>query len=278
MYTLTIIALITLQIFTIIVAIYLYGLTKKEKRDNVEPYSQFSIGACALGFALMILFLFYVFVGDDFKISDNLGQVGDFVGGLTNPVLSFIALIVLLRTTLIQTVETRKTSSIMLEQQKLFEQERFESSFYKLLDRYELSAERYWRKTPEGDDYTRGITKVLEFKKLQAEVDLLPVKVKLKEIGVVANRHLGNDRDKKAILRALQVFAFVNGSNLPQKRKKYYFSLLVDSMEPCEIVMFITMVFISPKTRKKLKAYSPAENLKKDFFVSKIICSYYGGR
>ncbi|KQT67852.1 MULTISPECIES: hypothetical protein [unclassified Pseudomonas] len=272
-----IIALITLQMFTIIIAIYLYGLTRKKRDDNVEPYSQFSIGACALGFALVILFLFYIFVGDEFKVSDNLGQVGDFVGGLTNPVLSFIALIVLLRTTLIQTVETRKTSSIMLEQQRLFEQERFESSFYKLLDRYEVSAEKYWRKTPEGEDYTRGINKVLELKKQRSEVDILPARKRIKEIGNAARRHLGNDRDKKAILRALQVFAFVNGSSLSLKRKKYYFSLLLDSMEPCEIVMFITMAFISPKTRKKLKAYSPAATLKSEFFVSQTVCSYYGG-
>lgn len=277
MYMLAIIALIALQIFTMIVAFYLYGLTRKREIDKIEPYSQFSIGICALGFGAIILCLFYIFVSEEFEISKNLGQVGDFVGGLTNPVLSFIALIVLLRTTLIQTVETRKTSAIMLEQQKLFEQERFESSFYQLLDRYEISAERYWRKTPDGENCTRGISKIFELKKRQSEVDLLPVRKRLEEISDVVTRNLNNDRDKNSILRALKVFAFVNASSLSDKKKKYYFSIFIDAMEPCEVVMFITMAFISPKTRKKLKVYSPAANLKSEYFISKTVCSYYGG-
>lgn len=275
---LLLIALIVFQIFTTSIALYLYGLTRKKGSDKIEPYSQFSIGACALGFAVTILFLFYVFVSEEFEISKNLGQVGDFVGGLTNPVLSFIALIVLLRTTLIQTIETRKTSAIMLEQQKLFEQERFESSFYQLLERYETAAERHWRQTNHGEKYTRGISKVLELKSRKEEIDAFPIKVRLKEIEAEVRKCLDNDKDKKAILKAFKVFGFLHGSNLSTKRKKYYFSIFTDAMEPCELVMFLSMTFITKSSRRKLKVYAPSANLKHQFFVSESVCNYFSRR
>ncbi|MFK9003983.1 MULTISPECIES: hypothetical protein [Pseudomonas] len=277
MYMLVIISLVVLQIFTTAIVIYLYSLTKKNKGSEVEPYSQFTIGVCALGFAIVILFLFYIFVDEKFDISMNLGQVGDFVGGLTNPVLSFIALIVLLRTTLIQTVETRKTSAIMLEQQKLFEQERFESSFYQLLERYEVSAERHWRKTQSGEKYTQGIAKILELKKRREEIDTLPIRLRLIEIKKDVRKHLDNDKDKKSIIKALKVFSFLKGSNLSEKRKKYYFSIMVDAMEPCELVMFLSMAFNSRSGRKSVRAYAPLSNLKREFFVSKTVSDYYFG-
>ena len=278
MVSLVTIALVAALFFAVAIALYFYVLAKKNVHSlEVEPFDQFFVGVFAAAFAILILFLFYFFVDDGFQIKSNLGQVGDFVGGLTNPVLSFIGLIVLLRTTLIQTNEARKTSVILLEQQKLFEQERFESSFYQLLERYEAAAEGYWRKSTE-DGSTYGLKTLHALRARREEFDSLPLRIRLREIEVHVNNNLDNDKHKKVIMRVWRVVNFISGSSLSAGRKKYYFSILVDAMEPCEVVILLSMIFLSRRGRKRLREYCPSSNMKSEFFVADIVCHYYRGR
>ncbi|WP_138984514.1 hypothetical protein [Pseudomonas extremaustralis] len=76
------------------------------------------MGSC---FRLIGMLCFFLLFDQDFVIDNNIGQVGDFVGGLTNPILSFIALLVLLRTTMIQTAEARKTADFLERQMRFIE-------------------------------------------------------------------------------------------------------------------------------------------------------------
>jgi len=269
-------ALIVALILAIASAIYFYKLANNGNFDvEVEPFNQFLVAVFAFSFALFILFLFYFFVGEGFEIKNNMGQVGDFVGGLTNPVLSFIGLIVLLRTTLIQTNEARKTSVIMLEQQKLFEQERFESAFFILLERYEAAAEAHLRSKDGKDKLTRGLRILQDLRKKRVEFDGLPIKARIKEIDVHVKMILKIDRYKKVIMRVWQVFHYINRSKLPLARKRYYFSILVDAMEPCELVIFLSVAFLSRANRKSVKLYAPSKNLMPQFFVTEVVHEYF---
>lgn len=275
--SLVIIALVVFQIFTISVAVYLYGLTKKKDSADVQPYSQFYIGLFALGFAIFIVFLFYAFVSDGFEISNNLGQVGDFVGGLTNPVLSFIALIVLLRTTLIQTNEARKTSLIMLQQQLLMEEERFESTFYKLLERYENSAETNLRWRAPKDKLTFGLRILQDARKRRAEFNCLSLRMQVKEVRSHISAVFNKDKIIKTMARAWKVYRFLDGAKLPDARKKYYFSIMVDAMEPCELIIFLSSTFAVKNKSKGLKKYLPGKSIRKEFFPAGVLYNYYCG-
>lgn len=271
------IGLVVLQIFTTGIAVYHYKLRGKSS-EEIRPFSQLYIGMAALAFGLLMVYLFFFYVSPNFVVGENLGQVGDFVGGLTNPALSFIALIVLLRTTLIQTMEARKTSSIMLEQQTLMQEERFEATFYKLLERYEAAADAYLRKKPPKDKLTNGLRHLQSLRKKRAHFDALPLKICMRELKDHINAELKYDSVKKPLARAWKVFNFIDGSNLPHDRKKYYFSLFYDAMEPCEMVLLVTKAFVMRRTRKKFRVYSPGLLVKPQFFACIAISKYFGNR
>ncbi|KAE9643025.1 hypothetical protein [Pseudomonas sp. PB106] len=278
MYMLALIALIVLQIFTASIALYFYSLTKKKDVEGFQPYSQFLIGGSALGFASFILFMFYVFVDDRFEIGNNLGQVGDFVGGLTNPVLSFVALIVLLRTTLIQTDEARKTSVIMLEQQRLMEEERFESTFYKLLERYESIAEVNLRIHTEKDKLSVGLRMLQDIRKKRIEFDEAELRNQIRNVKKHIKEVFVKDKLSKTMARAWKVYHFVDGSSLKFSRKKYYFSIMVDAMEPCELVLFLSSAFAVRGLAKGVKKYVPGKVIKREFYPSGLLFNYYTRR
>ncbi|MDF9773694.1 hypothetical protein [Pseudomonas baetica] len=276
MHAFTLIALTTVLVLLSASAIYSYvGFKKKNDKSDLEPFSPYLIGLSAAAFAVLIMLLFFAFVSGEFSISGNMGQVGDFIGGLTNPILSFIGLIVLLRTTMIQTAEARKTSIIMLEQQKLFEQERFESSFFTLLERYEVVAKTNLRQKFGKDRLTNGLRVIQRLRKNRTEYDGLPVKKLMKEVKQHVSAELRSDQVKMAMLRAWKVFNFIENSSLGKTKKEYYFSLLVDAMEPCELVIFITDSFCMGVERKSLRPYKPATSIRAQFFPATLVHDYF---
>ncbi|MCE5993268.1 hypothetical protein LVV80_14680 [Pseudomonas sp. KCA11] len=275
--SLVVIGLVVLQILTSGVALYLFKMSRRENNSEIRPYDQFYVGLVACAFGLSMLFVFHVFVSPEFDVSENLGQVGDFVGGLTNPVLSFIALIVLLRTTLIQTEEARKTSSIMLEQQQLMKEERFESTFYKLLERYEVAAGTYLRLTLPNDNLTHAQRMLQRLRKRRAEFDGMDLKKALPLLKPHIKSEFQLDKIKKTYARAWKVFDFIDGSGLPEDRKQYYFSVFNDAMEPSEMALLITRAFTLKKRRKKLRQYKPGRLVKFQIFACSAIGMYFGG-
>lgn len=72
--------------------------------------------------------------------SGDWGTFGDFVGGTLNPLLSFFALVILLKTfsmqrkeLALQRKELKKTQQILNEQSKIQKRQQFESTFFELL-------------------------------------------------------------------------------------------------------------------------------------------------
>lgn len=84
------------------------------------------------------------------------GQFGDFVGGMLNPMLSFLALVAVLASLKSQSlqlkaarqeaaaarVEAKAVEKIQKEQSKLFERQNFESGFFNLLDLFSKISSR----------------------------------------------------------------------------------------------------------------------------------------
>lgn len=78
---------------------------------------------------------------------DVWGQFGDYIGGILNPIVSFIALIFLVKTYRHQKQELALTASALKAEQRLADIERQESRFFDLLTLYlnTVSAIRYAR-------------------------------------------------------------------------------------------------------------------------------------
>ncbi|MCK8688365.1 hypothetical protein, partial [Pseudomonas umsongensis] len=93
-------SLIVLLIFTTVLAFYFFAKSRRSgDSDELNPLDSGLISWFALLFVFVIFCAFIYFGENKYNVPENIGQIGDFIGGLTNPVLSFLALLVLLRTT-----------------------------------------------------------------------------------------------------------------------------------------------------------------------------------
>lgn len=109
-------------------------------------------------------FYFYKFPDALNNQKADLGTLGDFVGGILNPLLSFLALIILLRTfsmqreeLVIQREELKDTKEILKTQSQTQIKQQFESTFFALLNVYNqiLADLSYEPPPPNQNDGTR---------------------------------------------------------------------------------------------------------------------------
>ncbi len=107
----------------------------KKWLDDFLPKDLLVIVKIALFTASAVIFL-YVLKFYSYDLSEDSGDwgtFGDYVGGLLNPFLSFLALIVLLRTYSTQRKELEETQKILNEQKETQKRQQFESTFFELL-------------------------------------------------------------------------------------------------------------------------------------------------
>ncbi|MEI4519442.1 hypothetical protein [Pseudomonas sp. CCNWLW23] len=256
---------------------YLYLLLRSpDKPEEIKPLNTFVLGVVVVLFVVTVVATYFYSVSDEFSISNNLGQVGDFIGGLTNPLLSFLALLVLLRTTLIQTDEARKTTSFMGKQHDILEREKFEGTFFQLLDRLESYCERHLRVNKPGSNKTVASVLSSSIYSKRANFDKLPAKAQLKAVKAHIKLVAQGDMCYGFYARAARVIRFINNSNLPITWRKSYAALLKDSMYPSERVMFVNYAFSNKKTwRGLIKAWG-VSGIVSRCYASKIVEDYYG--
>lgn len=105
------------------------------------------------------------------KQLEYMGQIGDFFGGVLNPLLSFMALIAVLFTIKMQSrelkeakEETRIANRIQDKQTAVFERQNFESVLFRLLDVHSRLAERLRTnyRLGEGDRFKAIVDSVLD--------------------------------------------------------------------------------------------------------------------
>lgn len=124
------------------------GPVSEEKFDVFIPRI---IGVCAAAATLVIIgaVIWHFWVGSDipfiaianYQSAAYWGQIGDFIGGLLNPLLSFVALMAVLYSVNMQRRElklargdARENYRIQIQQRQNFERQNFESVFFRLLD------------------------------------------------------------------------------------------------------------------------------------------------
>ncbi|HEX5784381.1 MAG TPA: hypothetical protein VFY35_06600, partial [Burkholderiaceae bacterium] len=78
---------------------------------------------------------------------DKLGQLGDFFGGLLNPLVSLLTLIVAISVWQLQKKEVEETRKALEEQAKTAEQQRQEQRFFDLLNVYQRTTDSIYHAT-----------------------------------------------------------------------------------------------------------------------------------
>ncbi|WP_152609446.1 hypothetical protein [Pseudomonas simiae] len=262
----------------VVIAGKLYFVKAKKKlvMGDVEPLNSFLIIFSAIIFATLIVVSFLNFDRFNIYIPTDVGQVGDFVGGLTNPVLSFLALLVLLRTTLIQTNEARKTTAFMARQQDIMEREKFESTFYQLLDRLDNYCELHLR-------VKDSVTKIEEGKKIgmslfskSSQFNQLSVREQIKAGKAHVEPICDDDTFHAFVNRAMRVLRFINNSDLPIGWRRSYAALFKDTLYPHERIMLSNYCFFNIRyARRLLRKWKFSDSLKQHCFTSVVVERYY---
>ena len=108
------------------------GFFMKDDNQNNSNFSKIIAGLILYSFLLIALFVANFSVVD---ISDDVGQwgsVGDYFGGLLNPILAFLSFIGVLWTLKMSREELFETRKVMNEQLKTQTLQQFENNFYQL--------------------------------------------------------------------------------------------------------------------------------------------------
>lgn len=198
------------------------------------------------------------------------GQFGDFVGGLTNPILSFLALLVLLQSFRYQLESSRRQLAVS-------EVEKFENTFFKLAERVEAQAEYLFR-NPEKPLPISVLRNDLLAKK--TDLDKLPWPAGLEK----AREHVDgvlrkdSDRIRNFARKVSQCMHFVDRSNLSKVEKNFYFEYVIDSLQKYEYTVFLAVAFSkSSKTVLVIRKYKLSYALKDHAFCCSHVMKLYRG-
>lgn len=108
--------------------------------------------------AVVVVLSFYFF-SFHYQLSDDNGDwgtFGDFFGGTLNPILSFLALVIVLKTYLSQQEELKETRKILEEQSETQKRQQFENTFFELLKVHNQELENLLKfrqfTTPNGEE------------------------------------------------------------------------------------------------------------------------------
>jgi hypothetical protein len=114
----------------------------KDKDNDAEPYSGWWLPAIAALGSILCALLFFV---SDWTSGRNgiekLGQMGDFFGGILNPLVSALTLFVAISVWQLQKKELKATQKALDEQAKTAEQQRQEQRFFDLLNVYQRTVD-----------------------------------------------------------------------------------------------------------------------------------------
>lgn len=242
--------------------------SKEEYLENRESYfAQFFIGVVVVAALFLISCVVYEYVGtfgfDRSKDQAIWGQFGDYVGGLTNPALSFLALLVLLQTFRMQLKESKKTSKSLQRQLDIIEREKFENTFFKLLDRVSAHSDTHLQAIN-----SQGSTLASRLKGLLRKNTIELDKLEWRE-GVTASidyisKVLKKDwhRTHAFARRASQCLYFIDESNLLDSEKEFYITLFLNSFEKYELSLYLTISFAySEKTVTIVRKYGLAKGV-----------------
>ncbi|MDH1511821.1 hypothetical protein N5I28_18895 [Pseudomonas mosselii] len=270
-----IIALVVALLLITVLSLYRYFTERADTGvTELPPINNAFMIWLALVISVVVALSFVVLYGKPLSLDNNIGQVGDFIGGLINPSLSFLALLVLLRTMHIQTTEARKTTAFLESQHKMLEIERFEGTFFKILDQLERYCEVHLR-VDEGKEGSYAGNRVEEMVEKRPEFDKLHPLSQYR----LAKKHVkdifGSDTCAIFYLRAMRVINQVVNSSLEVELKRAYLGIVRDAMLPDERIILANMAFFKVGRSRGVIRLWDLDYVKREWFASQIVSAYY---
>ncbi|RNF73178.1 hypothetical protein [Pseudomonas putida] len=229
----------------------------KRRNKNVELnfYSEGLVVLISSSISVVVIVLFLYFREHALDIPDGLGQIGDFIGGLTNPILSFAALVVLLRTTSIQT-------RILDSQHSLQKMETFRTEFYVLLNNVSQSSQKHAKEDYVQrliDCHRRGRIQVLTCAEADRSAEARRIVVESIEYGEF-------ERFAISVRMAIE---HIIVSEMPDKARYNYGVMVMDSLSRSERILLLNWSYYYwEKANKWLQQYPFARGIRADELIT----------
>lgn len=271
-------------------------MENSEENKSEEKKSYFIhwlLGGAVGVFISVTLLFFYInkwtlpIVNDENNTLSNLGTIGDYFGGLINPLLGFVSFCALLYTIRIQmkslakqseeleltreelraTKEELARSALAQEQSSvIFKQQQFETTFFSLLGYLDLSISQAFE--PEKRQYNELILfsivrtheKYRELKRKSEKIENV-MNIVRRDISEIKQNHI--NRFYSLIMLVIEILSFIDRSTLP---KEMYITLFKAKLNS-DILQILFISFLDdnqpfmPNGKILIEKYSVFENM-----------------
>jgi hypothetical protein len=240
-------------------------------------------------FAIAVLILYFgKFHGDLSPEADKWGQFGDYIGGILNPLFSFLALLALLATFAFQVQQLRSSAREVEEARATAKRQNFEASFFQML---RLHNEIVLSMDLVGD---HGITKGRDC--LRVFRDRLVQKVRLRSTSsgfsdfehflfTYEAFHSEHEVELGHYFRLLYTIVKFVKETPEIKNKRFYTNIIRAQLSSAEVLLIFyncLSQFGSEKFKPLVEEFSllktiSKEHLPEDMLLHKYAASAYGG-
>ncbi len=230
-------------------------------------FAVFVIVLVLLGFVLLLLF--------KVNINTNLGQVGDFVGGLLNPILSFLALIAIVISISLQEKELSSSVDSLRSQEQIFKTQNFESSFFNLLGMYRVrrSEQVLEKNGKDMNAYLYIMDQVHEQRKVYDSRNETARELHVKAKNYMKDE-MGYDCAYLAIDQFFFIVNFIESAGFDSAKKSYYISLAYSDFAIAEAGVILNYSLTHRKLRRYLRGVV-AVDLRDEFYLSPLLARFY---
>lgn len=137
-------------------------LAEETKLNRATTITLWAAGACVVALPIAYYLWWHVYAELPKNVTDpgGWGTFGDFVGGLLNPIVAFLALFWLTRSIQIQRTELRETRLALDEQSLTLKKQRFEDTFFALLDQHNKVLESLSDRKPTESGASSDIERI----------------------------------------------------------------------------------------------------------------------
>ncbi len=240
----------------LLIGIYQFGLfdrkwLSKYFSSHLVVVLKFAI-SCVIVVPCLYLGLLSVGVGP----GQNVGQIGDFIGGILNPLLSFMALIAVL-------VSIRTQENAQEKQEKILGQQLFEASLFNLMAMLRSRRSEFRKFKVDGVERTACQIMSTQYKSKRQEIDAKGLaENEAHEEGMEFLKKSSNIQDIQILREQFRlIIDFIEDSSLSFEQKTKYYRIAYGDFTQSETTCMANSFFMFNGLREVLQRHNLARTL-----------------
>lgn len=190
------------------------------------------------------------------------GQFGDYFGGVVNPLLGFVTLIIVIRSAIVQMDAAAKANEILLDQQKLLRAEKFQKEFYDLLS----FLNEYADKNIRVDNKTHEIYE--QHRQAGLSFAGLPIEQAVQKASELVGQTMKGTKYERFMLAIRRVIKHIDTAEIKHYRQDEYMDMLMDYLALEEKVLLMNWAYFEwPRAKMWVANYPVAANISSANFI-----------